>query len=220
LSLLRGIGEKTIKRYARKGLLTLNQLAHTFRPRRRGKRADAPLRLRDHALHALAIRDQTIYVLGAPKLPTAPMRIYLDIESDSEEGFTYLIVLVVCDGERVERQLFWSDDRNGEAAIFGRFLAIVARYDAPRIYWYGNYERAFIARMRRQVRRKKCVDTVLAALTNVLTIVYRIEWPTSPSTNTISRQEMLRPFLAQPRPHGSYLREALPGSALNGRCAI
>lgn len=30
LSLLRGLGEKTIKRYARKGLLTLTQLAHTF----------------------------------------------------------------------------------------------------------------------------------------------------------------------------------------------
>lgn len=172
LSLLRGVGEKTIKRYARKGVLTLTQLAHTFRPRRRGKRADAPLRLRDHALHALAIRDQTIYVLGAPKLPTAPVRIYLDIEGDPEEGFTYLIGLVVCDGERVERQSLWSDDRKGEADIFARFLAIVARYDAPRLYCYGNYERSFIARMRRQARRKKCIDAVLAALTNVLTVIY------------------------------------------------
>jgi predicted RecB family nuclease len=67
LTLLRGIGEKTIKRYARRGILTLTQLSHTFRPRRRGKRADIPLTQRDHALHALAIRDQTIYVLGAPK---------------------------------------------------------------------------------------------------------------------------------------------------------
>lgn len=172
LSLLRGLGEKTIKRYARKGVLTLTQLAHTFRPRRRGKRADAPIRLRDHALHALAIRDQTIYVLGAPKLPAASVRIYVDIESDPEEGFTYLIGLVVCDGERVERQSFWSDDQKGEAAIFGRFLAIVGRYDAPRIYCYGNYERTFIARMRRQARRKKSVDNVLAALTNVLTVIY------------------------------------------------
>jgi predicted RecB family nuclease len=172
LSLLRGVGEKTIKRYARKGLLTLTQLAHTFRPRRRGKRTDAPLRLRDHALHALAIRDQTIYVLGAPKLPTAPVRIFLDIEGDPEEGYTYLIGLVVCDGERVERHSFWSDDRNGETAIFDRFLTVVARYDTPRIYRYGNYERAFIARMRRQARRKKCIDTVLAALTNVLTVIY------------------------------------------------
>jgi len=172
LSLLRGVGEKTIKRYARKGVLTLTQLAHTFRPRRRGKRTDAPLRLRDHALHALAIRDQTIYVLGAPKLPTAPVRIYFDIEDDPEEGFTYLIGLIVCDGERVEHQSLWSDDQKGEADIFARFLAIVARYDAPRLYCYGNYERSFIARMRRQARRKKCIDAVLAALTNVLTVIY------------------------------------------------
>ena len=116
LSLLRGVGEKSIKRYARKGVLTLTQLAHTFRPRRRGKRANTPLRLRDHALHALAVRDQTIYVLGAPKLPTAPVRIYLDIEGDPEEGFTYLIGLVVCDGERVDRQSLWSDDRKGESS--------------------------------------------------------------------------------------------------------
>jgi hypothetical protein len=128
--------------------------------------------LRDHALHALAIRDQTIYVLGAPKLPTALVRIYLDIEGDLEDGFTYLIGLVVCDGERVERHSLWSDDRKGEAEIFTRFLAIVARYDAPRLYCYGDYERRFIARMRRQARRKKSIDAVLSALTNVLTIIY------------------------------------------------
>jgi predicted RecB family nuclease len=172
LSLPRGVGERAIKRYARKGVLTLTQLAHTFRPRRRGKRSDAPLRLRDHALHALAIRDQTIHVLGAPKLPTALVRIYLDIEGDSEEGFTYLIGLVICDGERVEGHSLWSDDQKGEAEIFARFLAIVARYDAPRLYCYGNYERSFIVRMRRRVRRKKSVDAVLAALTNVLTVIY------------------------------------------------
>jgi predicted RecB family nuclease len=81
LSLLRGLGEKTIKRYARKGVTTLTQLAHTFRPRRRGKRVNVALTRRDHALHALAIRDRTIYVLGEPKLPTGPVRIYMDIEA-------------------------------------------------------------------------------------------------------------------------------------------
>jgi predicted RecB family nuclease len=172
LSLLRGLGENKIKRYARKGVLTLTQLAHTFRPRRRGKRADSPLKLRDHALHALAIRDQTIYVLGSPTLPTATVRIYLDIEGDPEEGFTYLIGLIVCAGERVEHHSLWSDDRTGEAEIFTRFLDIVACYDAPRLYCYGNYEKGVIARLRRQVRRKKHIDAVLAALTNVLTVIY------------------------------------------------
>lgn len=172
LSLLRGIGEKAIKRYARKGVLTLTQLAHTFRPRRRGKRADTPLTRRDHALHALAIRDRTIYVLGAPTIPKAGVRIYVDMEGDPEDGLIYLIGLVVCEAERVERYSFWADDKKGEAEIFARFLDIVARYDAPRLYSYGNYERTVIVRMRHQARRKRPVDAILAALTNVLTIIY------------------------------------------------
>jgi predicted RecB family nuclease len=172
LSLLRGIGEKAIKRYARKGILTLTQLAHTFRPRRRGKRADTPVMRRDHALHALAIRDKTIYVLGAPQVPEAAVRIYVDMEGDPEEGFIYLIGLVVCQPERVEHYSFWADNKKEEADIFARFLDIVGRYDAPRLYAYGNYERIFIARMRRQARHKKRIDAILSALTNTLAIIY------------------------------------------------
>jgi predicted RecB family nuclease len=179
LTLLRGIGEKTIKRYARKGVLTLTQLAHTFRPRRRGKRADAPIKLRDHALHALAIRDQTIYVLGAPKFPSAPVRIYFDIEGDPEHGFVYLIGVIVCDGERIERYSFWADDREGESEIFSQFLDIVSRYDGARLYCYGKYESTFISRRRREARRKKLIDTILSALTNVLAIIYpHVYFPT------------------------------------------
>ena len=37
LSLLRGLGEREIKRYGRKGVLTLTQLAHTFQAALRGK---------------------------------------------------------------------------------------------------------------------------------------------------------------------------------------
>jgi predicted RecB family nuclease len=173
LSLLRGIGEKAIKRYARKGILTLTQLAHTFRPRRRGKRADTPLVRRDHSLHALAIRDRTIYVLGTPTIPTAQVRIYVDMEGIPETGLIYLIGLIVRDGERIERYSFWAEtSENGEAEIFTKFLNTVAQYSAPRLYSYGNYERVAILRMRRHVRRKKPVDSVLAGLTNVLTIIY------------------------------------------------
>jgi Transposase IS66 family/RNase_H superfamily len=123
-------------------------------------------------LHALAIRDRTIYVLGAPTIPESKVRIYVDMEGDPEAGFIYLIGLAVCEGERVERYSFWADDEKGEADIFTRFLDTVAQYGAPRLYSYGNYERTVIARMRRQARRKKPIDAILAALTNVLTIIY------------------------------------------------
>jgi hypothetical protein len=94
------------------------------------------------------------------------------MEGDPEDGFIYLIGLIVCEGERVEHYSFWADDEKGEGDIFARFLEIVAQYDSPRLYSYGNYERTFIARMRRQARRKKRIDAILSALTNVLTIIY------------------------------------------------
>jgi predicted RecB family nuclease len=73
LSLLRGISEKEIKGYNRKGILTVTQLAHTFRPRRKGKRAKQETKRRYHALQALALRDKRIYVLGTPNLPNSPV---------------------------------------------------------------------------------------------------------------------------------------------------
>jgi predicted RecB family nuclease len=57
LSLLRAIGEKEVKAYARKGIFTITQLSHTFRPRRKGKRTDRRSNKRYPALEALAIRD-------------------------------------------------------------------------------------------------------------------------------------------------------------------
>ena len=72
ISLLRGMGEKEIKRFARKGILTVTQLAHTFRPRRRGKRSPPKSNRRYHALQALALRDKRVYVFGTPKSPMFP----------------------------------------------------------------------------------------------------------------------------------------------------
>ena len=172
LSLLRGLGEKSIKRYRRKGLLTLTQLAHTFRPRRRGKRADRPVKVRDHALHALAIRDKTIYVFGKPELPVGAVRIYVDVEGHLEQDFVYLIGMVLCDGERQDIHSLWADCKQDEATIFNRFLEIVSRYEAPRLYCYGSYEKIFFNRMRRHARRKKKVDALLGALTNILSVIY------------------------------------------------
>src|SRR2546428_2162137 len=80
LSLLRGLSEKEIKGYNRNGIFTVTQLAHTFRPRRKGKRARQDTTRRSPALQALAIRDKRIYVLGKPDLPHKPVQVYFDIE--------------------------------------------------------------------------------------------------------------------------------------------
>jgi predicted RecB family nuclease len=134
LSLLRGLSEKEVKNYARKGILTLTQLAHTFKPRRKGKRQVKNTHHRYHALQALAIRDKKIYVFGSPELPSSPVRIYLDLEGDPDEGSVYLIgMLVVRDGTET-RFAFWADNKDQESDIFGQFLVEVSRFDAFSVY--------------------------------------------------------------------------------------
>jgi predicted RecB family nuclease len=172
LSLLRGMKEKEIKAYARKGILTVTQLAHTFRPRRQGKRAPPRGERHAHPLQALAVRDKKVYVFGTPQLPASPVRIYLDVEGNPDEGFDYLVGLIVVAGDREERYSFWADTREQEAEIFEKFLAVVCRYQDFLVFGYGGYERAFLQRMRKRARRKKAVDRVLKALVNVLSLVY------------------------------------------------
>jgi predicted RecB family nuclease len=172
ISLLRGLGEKEVRGYARKGILTLTQLAHTFRPRRKGKRQVRKTAHRYHALQALAVRDKRVYVFGTPELPDAPVKIYLDVEGKPDEGLVYLIGMLVVQGGTEQRFSFWADDATQERDIFERFLAEVGRYDDFRVFCYGGYERAFLKRMRKVARRKREVDRVLERMVNVLSVVY------------------------------------------------
>jgi predicted RecB family nuclease len=172
LSLLRGLGEKELSSYFRKGIFTLTQLAHTFRPRRKGKRVLRQTTHRYHALHALAIRDSRVYLFGTPKLADAPVWIYLDLEGLPDEGFVYLIGMTVVQGGSEEQFSYWADTKDQEQEIFERFLEQMDQYDHFRVFCYGGYERTFLKRMRKSAARKQPVDRVLDALVNVLSAVY------------------------------------------------
>jgi predicted RecB family nuclease len=172
LSLLRAMSEKEIKGLARKGILTLTQLAHTFRPRRKGKRQAKKTHKRYHALQTLAARDKKVYVFGTPEVPDSPVRVYLDVEGDPEEGYVYLIgVIVVKDGAE-EKHSFWADEKDQEGLIFEQFLAEVGRHEEFSLFCYGGYEKTFLKRMRKTAKRKKPVDQALGALVNTLSLVY------------------------------------------------
>jgi predicted RecB family nuclease len=179
LSLLRGMSEKEIKHHSRKGIFTVTQLAHTFRPRRKGKRATPTTHRHDHALQALAIRDRRIYVLGTPQLPTCPVQVYLDIESNPEAGFVYLIGMITVANGTETRSSFWADHKDQEVDIFEQFVSEVTRHSDFVVFCYGGYERAFITRMRKVAKRKKRVDKILKALVNVLALIYaHVYFPT------------------------------------------
>jgi predicted RecB family nuclease len=179
VSLLRGLGEKEISVYARKGIFTVTQLAHTFRPKRRGKRATPKVNHRYHALQALAVRDRRVYVLGTLSLPVAPVHIYLDIEGNPEEGFDYLVGMIVVEGGDEEHFSFWADSRDQEDRIFEQFLEIVSLYPDFLMFAYGSYERVFLQKMRKRAKQKNPVDNVLNVLVNTLSLIYsHIYFPT------------------------------------------
>jgi predicted RecB family nuclease len=179
ISLLRGMGEKEVKGYARKGIFTVTQLAHTFRPRRQGKRQVQRTHRHYHALQALAVRDRRVYVFGTPDLPDSPVRIYLDMEGDPDEGYIYLIGMIVVRGDSETRRSFWADGKEQECLILEQFLAEVGRYEDFLMFCYGGYERAFLKRIRKQAKQKAPVDRVLKALVNTLSLIYsHIYFPT------------------------------------------
>ena len=114
ISLLRGMGEKEIKSYARKGIFTVTQLSCTFRLRKKGKRVKRQQQPHYFALQAAAIRDKKIYVLKPPPLPASPVRIYLDIEGDSERSFAYLLGMIIDERGTETRHSLWADSKDDE----------------------------------------------------------------------------------------------------------
>ena len=171
ISLLRGMKEKEVRAYARKGIFTVTQLAHTFRPRRKGKRALQKVR-HSHPLQALAIRDRMTYVLGSPELPNAPVRVYLDLEGEPEEGVVYLIGALVVTSTAETWYSFWADGREQEADIFERLLDVVRPHADFRVYCYGSYELAFLRRMEKRSPAGGLAGRVLRNTVNVLSIIY------------------------------------------------
>jgi predicted RecB family nuclease len=103
ISLLKGVGEKELRRYNRKGIFTLTQLSCMFRPRRM-KRVAA--KKHDRSLQALAIRENTVYVAQRPEVPEDKVRLYLDVEGMPDNAFYYLIGLTIVEGESRRRLNF------------------------------------------------------------------------------------------------------------------
>ena len=85
------MSEKERERHRSKGIFTVTQLSYTFRPKRTPKRAKNPTKPRYLALQALAIRENTVYIHGAPVLPESGAQVYLDIEGLPDRDAYYVI---------------------------------------------------------------------------------------------------------------------------------
>jgi predicted RecB family nuclease len=171
LSLLRGMTEKEIAKWARRGIFTVTQLSCTFRPRRKPKHAKRQGQPHQHALQALAVREKKVYILGTPNLPACPTRVFLDIEGDPDRGFDYLLGMIVEADGREQHHSFWADSPAEEPRLFQQFLDVVSRYDDYRLYCYGSYEAAFLRRLVKQAARPDLGEKLLPHVFNVLSVV-------------------------------------------------
>ncbi|MBI5049594.1 MAG: TM0106 family RecB-like putative nuclease, partial [Nitrospirae bacterium] len=181
LSLLSGMPEKERNRQRSKGIFTVTQFSHTFRPHRTPKRAKNPAKPHYLALQALSIRENKIHIHGNPQLPDSKVRVYLDIEGLPDSAFYYLIgVLVVSDGQETFHT-FWADQKSDETKIFTQFVELVLQLPDARVLHYGTYEAIALKRLKERLPESfhPKIDEILERTTNVLAIVHpHIYFPT------------------------------------------
>ena len=167
-------------RHRSKGIFTVTQLSYTFRPRKTSKRAKNPANPHYFALQALAIRENTVYIHGSPRLPESKTGIYLDIEGLPDDFYYLVGALVVADG-RETFQSFWADSRPEEVTIFTQLAEALSGLTDFRIFHYGDYENTALKRIKTRLPNhlRSVIDTILSHSTNVLSLVYpRIYFPT------------------------------------------
>jgi len=90
LSLISGISPKERLKLNKKGIFSVTQLSHTYRPRRRRRKTKA-IDKHSHALKALAIREKKIYVTETAKPQLGRVQVFFDVEGIPDRDLYYLI---------------------------------------------------------------------------------------------------------------------------------
>jgi predicted RecB family nuclease len=140
LSLLDRMTPKLMRKYNDKGIFTVRQLSHIYKPRRSRKKAKRKVR-HSLELQALAIRTGKIHIEHLPELTRSSVELYLDIEGVPDRDFYYLAGLLVCRGGEVEYESFWTDDVTGEDAMWSALVERLAAFPESSVYHYGSYEK-------------------------------------------------------------------------------
>jgi predicted RecB family nuclease len=204
LSLLRRMTDTQAKNLRKKGIFTVYQLSHTFRPRRRSKRHRHLGNPHSFALQALAIREKKIHVVGVPDVPESPVRVYVDVEGNSDGRFIYLIGLLIASGTDEKMHSFWADTQEQEVAIFDELLATVTQYEDFRLFHFGNYELAFFKRMREHTANRSLADRLIDRSCNVLSLIYsNIYFPLCEGSRSITQNDFDAPPVSEHSFHRS-----------------
>jgi predicted RecB family nuclease len=140
ISLLAGMTPKVRVKYHKKGITTITQLSHLYRPRRRRIASNATSSY-SWELKALAIREQKTFILQDLQFEIAPISIYLDFEGMPSDNYQYLIgVFIIQEGSPDKYLSFWSDNKEQEETIFRQLFELLSEYPDAGIHHFGSYE--------------------------------------------------------------------------------
>ncbi len=173
LSLISTLAKPQILNLHKRGIFTVTQLSHTFRPRR-SRRKKKTIKKHEPALKALSIRESKVYIKSSPELPSKPVKVFLDVEGIPDEGFYYLIGMKVCNQSTEQVYSFWADNRSDEARIWNDFLSKLVSVENFVLFHYGSYDAKF---MKTMFTRYGAIDgiteeLVLKSSVNVLNYCY------------------------------------------------
>jgi predicted RecB family nuclease len=162
---------KAIRKYEKRGILTVKQLSYLFKLKRHRKDAKkVPPVVHQVELQALAIRTGEIYLQEIPKILRQPVELFLDIEGIPDWQEYYLIGLLVCDGNTDTYHSFWADSHKDESYIWQQFLEKLKKYPNAPIYHYGHYERRAIEKLEKSYATNK--ESLKKRLINVNTFIF------------------------------------------------
>jgi predicted RecB family nuclease len=145
LSLMSGLKKAELSAAHKKGVFTITQFSHTFRPNRRRKRIR-----HEWALQALSIREKRTHVLVPVALPSRdPVEqvLFLDVEGNTEANSYYLVGVLQVSVAVTAQHSFWADSLEQEETIWQRLVDLAKGLADFRIFHYGSYETTFLRRM-------------------------------------------------------------------------
>ncbi|MFI5387199.1 MAG: IS66 family transposase [Fimbriimonadales bacterium] len=168
LTLLDRMTPKLMQKYHDKGIFTVRQLSHIYKPRRSRKKAKRQVR-HSLELQALAMRTGKVHVEHLPELPRSLVALFLDIEGVPDRDFHYLAGILVYRGGDADYESFWADDATGEAAMWSALVKRLAAFPDSPVYHYGSYEKKAFATL---AKRYGIGGGFCDRLVNVATSVY------------------------------------------------
>ena len=182
LSLLRGLKTKDIQTLNSKGIFTVLQLSYTFKPRRIRKKTKKQRATKHiHALKALAIREQKVYVYKQVEFPKTKVKIYFDVEGDPDRNLFYLVGILIDKGKSLERRSYWVNSESDKNKVLEEFLDYFDQLQDFTVFHYGSYEIKFLKSLLKSLdgRRENSITRIIENSINVLSIVYTsIYFPT------------------------------------------